>query len=915
LGLNFGVNLRGQAIDSWPFSNFTLPRIPMYDAAQKPWDGSIRMGRPNHIAGEAELCIWEAITAKLNNGPQWDDDSFDFGLLFRSLQSLSCEWTRKHVSDWIYNHQLHTKPFWDAKILRLCPEKPPRLAAPPPPMHQYLSSSGQVNQPDIPVARSDSTGYGPDWMSGDRLAPIRAAYYLRDDTEETEAKRALVVVEEITGYVIESMKPPYVCGDLQRGDRDLFEFISKFVYERLKEGFESLVDELKSQKLDEMEAIWNASHHREAKLQQLEAMRIRKAAIQQERKEHFGKGANNLLKYRQKLAEQCTQDIREGIADFPDPDEETDHTDLPAAQATVNDDTVLDSLRANDQEYEDSPGLRAAFLAEQLKLSEVPPDHFRQVRWDEYPISSDLAFLLSAVSERALLIGKVFARLPCPRTVFSHYSEELRGIEHQLMDPEKQKTQIGEFIKRNGWTKKPGDPDIRPEPLISVSCDAAAMNPDGSYLPAEKSKYAFVVYGQPLDRRHHCMPLHVINAKSGSASETVQDRIDTLCTELELAGIGVKYICSDGDAGYNTRHAEFFDKWYPEFAVNGLKEALKVVARERRIPVSDFLHLWKQFLARVKNHPLALSPDSLDHLLRGDRFEEILELGSALHDKSAVGKMRDSYALQFFSLKNCIKCLHEEQLTEFMYLLPFTLQADVIRNPDMPRDERLAKAILSFRLLNHYFDLCCGKHYPTVHGRYCARRGTEAVSFAENAAWPRILNSSIALIEFILDADENWSFSRLGSHCLENFFGFIRQNARGDDRIGRAMHIIAKTQMVCRVMNDLEITMEHRGRDNVGGVVIGGGPIPFEELSQSVQLLESLIELSSLACTDPTRDDLLTLPQVTEQFILKWAGEADDPHVAAPDPTPSSLSTKNWRIMPRITNAQRAFHRTTGMLK
>jgi hypothetical protein len=735
-----------------------------------------------------------------------------------------------------------------------------------------------------------------------QLSDLDSWQFIHDRIEETSR---LTAVEDITHSVLESMRPPYVCEGIGRENHDLFNFVSEFVYERVAGEFASLVDELKSEHGDEIGKIWDESHRREGKLQRMEELRRRKAEKQEERKARFGVGASNLQAWRAELAEQCLQAIGKDDSGSSDDDEEMLFLENLATEAIVSDDSVDDSVRAwPEQRYERSPALREAFLQEQIALArEFPPDRKRQVRWANYPISTHLAFLLSAVGERSLLIGRCFAQLRGTRTVFSHYSPKLNRIESQLLRPLATKDQIDEFIQLNHLTpQSPGEKV--PHTPISVSCDAAAMNPDGSTLPSENSEYAFVIYGQPLDRRYSCMPLHVIKAKSGAANETVQLSIDNVCSGLEDRGFNVKYVCSDGDAGYNTRHAEFFDKWFPEFYANGLPNALRHIAGETKIPVSDFLHLWKLWLARVKNHPLTLSPDSLDHLLTSERFEEILKLRSALKDKTSIGKMRDAYALQFFSLKNCLKCLQDEHLTEFMYLLPFTLQEDVIRNTNLTRTERLAKAVLSFRLLVHYFDLCCGEHYPGVHGRFCEKRGSIAVTFAENAAWPRILNTALALIQFILEADGHWSFSRLGSHCLENFFGFIRQNSKGDDRMTRALHIIAKTHMVCLVMYELEITMKHRGRDNVGGVVIGDDPIQFEEMPENVHFLESIIELSSLACSDPTDENLLSLTEVTEQFVSSWANKDVRPGRVAPDPATSCLAIKNNRILPRIIGAE-----------
>jgi hypothetical protein len=75
------------------------------------------------------------------------------------------------------------------------------------------------------------------------------------------------------------------------------------------------------------------------------------------------------------------------------------------------------------------------------------------------------------------------------------------------------------------------------------------------------------------------------------------------------------------------------------------------------IPVGDFLHIWTNYLNQVKNHPVTLSPDSVEYTVKGEDLEALLGLAAALTDKSSVGKMRDSSALQLFSLQNCLKCL------------------------------------------------------------------------------------------------------------------------------------------------------------------------------------------------------------------------------------------------------------------
>jgi hypothetical protein len=257
----------------------------------------------------------------------------------------------------------------------------------------------------------------------------------------------------------------------------------------------------------------------------------------------------------------------------------------------------------------------------------------------------------------------------------------------------------------------------------------------------------------------------VIASKKGQADDKVQQAIAKVYQGLTDHGLKVRFFCSDGDGGYNHKRREFFSRWIDVYLHQGLGPALAIIRSMPMIPIGDFLHLWKNYCNRVKNHPVTLSPDSVQNAVNGDDLESLLKLGAALQDKSLIGKMRDSYALKLFSLENCLECLEgQDKEKELMYLLPWALQEEVIRSPTLSRQERLDKAILSFRLLFHDSLL---SFFPSASGvsQRFQRATTTAVTFAETSRWYRILNSTLALILFIVDGDENWLFSRLGTHC------------------------------------------------------------------------------------------------------------------------------------------------------
>jgi hypothetical protein len=479
------------------------------------------------------------------------------------------------------------------------------------------------------------------------------------------------------------------------------------------------------------------------------------------------------------------------------------------------------------------PDLYVAYQAEVTKL--LGPKNRR--RFAECPLSLQFGFLLASHSRPTLEIARNIVPLPSYQTVCAYYEKRRAVVEASLANLDSIDSQVDVY--------RATLPD---HAVVSLANDAMAMNPAKTSLPAADSEYMFVLYVQPLDRRYRCFPVHVMPHPSGRATEEVHDAIDRACEALTNRGLHVKFVCADGDQGYNHSHQAFFEQWYEQFLEGGLAAAAAFAGGQPKFPVGDYLHLWKTLCSKVKNHPVVLSPDCLASWVKVEELESLLHLGTVLTDKSSVGRMRDSYALKLFSLSNCIRCLDADAYNEFVYLLPFALQEEVVRNPDLSREDRLMRAILAFKFLMHLFDLSSLPPAEGVKQRF--RSGeTTAVTFAEDSGWSRILNSALALVVFTIEADEHWSFSRMGSHCLENFFGLVRRSSLGDDRAVTAMRIIVKATIVAEIMHDLGIDVHHRGRDNVGGVVISGSPPEWtEDLADA--MCQAVFSLSDLEYFD-----------------------------------------------------------------
>jgi hypothetical protein len=809
-----------------------------------------------HVLSAREEELWSTFEEKVSLPER--SSPVEFAQIFQALQSESDHWTKDRIMTWIYNRGLDVRKSYYSRIADQVPQLS-RAVAPPPPMWSFPQSDQSM--------QAFHLSHASDPESVSVVEPINT----EDETEK---------VDEMMLSLIESLTSPSLYLDLPKEDHELFKGVAVFLHDQLVDHLPSLIEQLYSQHGDEIAEMLDKSKREKRTLRHLEQMRQAKLEKQHQRKQQYKNALENLQNWWKVIA-----------ARYMGAEEEL----IDPIELTASDDSVNESIygELSSQYEEGDPEICEKYFEEFLALSEIPPNQSWLRRYDNFPLTMRLGYLLSAVSDRALNVARHFLPLPSATTIYRHFAHRVAAIGRQLTTIDGLDKQIEDFVNLNVLT---------PDTPISVSIDAMAMSPDGSTLPKADSEYAFVIYGQPLDRRKKCMPLHVVKAQHGQATDHVQSILNQVCSNLAEREVTVRYVCSDGDRGYNKRHGAFFAEWFPIFATEGLAAALNSILRERNIPVSDFLHIWKQFLARIKNHPVTLSPDSLDHLLTGDGLEEFLHLGDALQDKSTIGKMRDAYALQCFTVKNCLKCLEKERLTEFLYLLPFTLQQEVVRNPTMSRYNRLAKAILSFKLLVHFFYLSWGDHHPSVTQRFTSKR-TEALTFAEDSDWPRLLNSALALIQFIVEADGNWSFSRLGSHCLENFFGFIRQNAKGDDRYLRAVQIIAKTQIVCGMMNDLNMNMKHSHRDNVGGVVIGGMPIRLNTNLSVCRLFKSMISLSALNYDDSECDENLRYPDSIGLLIVEFRSWTLDRFPFRETRPVTSPLIANCRILPRIKSA------------
>jgi hypothetical protein len=73
-------------------------------------------------------------------------------------------------------------------------------------------------------------------------------------------------------------------------------------------------------------------------------------------------------------------------------------------------------------------------------------------------------------------------------------------------------------------------------------------------MAAKPGDYLFVDSDQPFSRPKKCLALRILHDNLGKASNKVQFTLDKICKALSDRNAEVRYVCSNGDSGYNKRH-------------------------------------------------------------------------------------------------------------------------------------------------------------------------------------------------------------------------------------------------------------------------------------------------------------------------------------------------------------------------
>jgi hypothetical protein len=169
--------------------------------------------------------------------------------------------------------------------------------------------------------------------------------------------------------------------------------------------------------------------------------------------------------------------------------------------------------------------------------------------------------------------------------------------------------------------------------------------------------YLFVIPLRPINPNIKCCPLFVIESESGIGNGKIQVKIDDILPRIQSL-TPRRFIASDGDSSYSERHRSFMDFWEPIFRRFGLNGRLEELRRyPDLIPLSDLLHLEKNFRTRFLKHDLTFVYGGASSSINQGNVRAIFDLVAPLTDLSDVRKTRNAYPLILTRIENILQLI------------------------------------------------------------------------------------------------------------------------------------------------------------------------------------------------------------------------------------------------------------------
>ena len=505
--------------------------------------------------------------------------------------------------------------------------------------------------------------------------------------------------------------------------------------------------------------------------------------------------------------------------------------------------------------------------------------------------------LIYLTSPKCYNILKQAFPLPSKRSLYNKYGEKIKQTKIDLTDLNRLSYMMSQYRTRYNLTNNEWIPMTLGIDAFSFQCLLASglktlkkTTSQSHEIVDDKNEEigicnellynnGFIFLGIPLDYKYPPKILHISIKDNGCYDATIQKKAESILKILSEQGFRFYFKSTDGDKGVSKEHNEFYEKHIYKKSTRFSALCEKIwdwlnEEKERYIPISDPLHFLKNFRSRLikENIKIATFIDEAgEEYASCDSINTILQLGNAIDDKSSLGKMRDSYVIQLFNMKNIAKLIKAKDYGSAAALFPYACIVFVLFSTSISLQCRLFLIELSFQYFSVLLD-----QYPLM-GEYSIsqkKKGdSNLLTIAEEHYVRRILNTLVSFGIALRFSDNRLRLDALGTHLVENLIGIARQTSF-DPRWEKILSTFCHADIRKELAHKLEIKLHVQNRVNDGGTKVETitseqDKNQFFEKPSEWNICE-IIQMFQVCCINGTRD------MFSESKLQQFANQIDE---------------------------------------
>ena len=163
-----------------------------------------------------------------------------------------------------------------------------------------------------------------------------------------------------------------------------------------------------------------------------------------------------------------------------------------------------------------------------------------------------------------------------------------------------------------------------------------------------------------------------------------------------------------------------------------------------------------------------------------------------------------------------IKLYKNRRYDAAYYVLPFAMMNEAINSKYLTYQERLQFLEIAYlTFMEQLKQNESNKINPLITEKY--RKTAIGTTFGDSIFLKRCINTVIGIAVAINMDLEKIGLERVGTHCLECFFGYMRMCSHGDHSLDMAIRVAIKSLLITKYCHEMNYQIPIQTRVNTGG--------------------------------------------------------------------------------------------------